>query len=166
MAIAGECLVSRVEQEEVLQILTKIREETGWRVQFLNDELKRKWGWKDDEDPSKPSQGGGPQQSSMMMQQQQQPSHHSHHQHMPSNSSTSSMSSFGFNNQTGQQQQPLSHQSSQSQPSNSMGPAPSMMGKMPKQGIVNPILRTADFSVSGHPYQNFYVPPIQPLVHF
>lgn len=161
LAIAAESLVSRTEQEEVIQIFDKIREETGWRVAFLNDELKQKWGWSEDDDQSKPPPGDNQQKPSMLIQQQQQPPHQSHHQNMPSNGSTSSMSSYSFGSQSGQQQ-PLQ----QPQQSSNMGPMPSMMGKMPKQGIVNPILKMADFSAPVHPYQNYYVPPIQPLVHF
>ncbi|KAK7527120.1 uncharacterized protein IWZ02DRAFT_192521 [Phyllosticta citriasiana] len=48
LAIAAECLATRREQEEVLQILDKIRQETGWRVGFINTELKKQWGWQDD----------------------------------------------------------------------------------------------------------------------
>lgn len=33
----------------MLTIFDKIRKETGWRVQFLNDELVQKWGWKEQE---------------------------------------------------------------------------------------------------------------------
>lgn len=158
LAIAAECLTSRVEQEEVLQILTKIREETGWQISFMHAELKRKWGWNEQGEKDKATAGGSHQQSSVaVQQQQQQQSHQSHHQHVPSNGSTGSMSSFGFGGQIGQQQQAQS---------NASGPAPSMMGKMPKQGIVNPILRMADFSAPMHPYQSHYVPPIQSLIHF
>lgn len=45
LAIASECLVIRREQEEVLEIFEKIRKETGWKVGFLNKELRAKWGW-------------------------------------------------------------------------------------------------------------------------
>ncbi|KAI0587545.1 C6 zinc finger domain containing protein [Pyrenophora tritici-repentis] len=43
LAIAAEPLTDRREQEEVLQIFDKIRQETGWRVGFVNTELKQKW---------------------------------------------------------------------------------------------------------------------------
>jgi len=56
LAIAAECLTTRREQEEVLQIFDKIRQETGWRVGFLNSELKEKWGWNDDVQPPPPPQ--------------------------------------------------------------------------------------------------------------
>lgn len=48
LAIAAECLVVRREQEEVLKVFEKIRAETGWKVGFLNKELKVKWGWQED----------------------------------------------------------------------------------------------------------------------
>lgn len=51
LAIAAESLNSRREQEEVLQIFEKIRQETGWRVGFVNDELKEKWHWAEDPPP-------------------------------------------------------------------------------------------------------------------
>lgn len=44
---AGECLVSRPEQEEVLTIVNKIHKETGWRIQFIIDDLIKRWGWND-----------------------------------------------------------------------------------------------------------------------
>ncbi|PVI02525.1 hypothetical protein DM02DRAFT_493392, partial [Periconia macrospinosa] len=43
--IAAECLTERRAQEEVLQIIDKIQQETGWRVEFINKELQEKWGW-------------------------------------------------------------------------------------------------------------------------
>jgi hypothetical protein len=43
LAIAAECLTDRREQDEVLQIFDKIQQETGWRVAFVNNELKAKW---------------------------------------------------------------------------------------------------------------------------
>jgi len=45
LAVAGENLTSRREQEEVLQIFDRIKKETGWRVTFIHDDLKEKWGW-------------------------------------------------------------------------------------------------------------------------
>ncbi|TVY32792.1 Adhesion and hyphal regulator [Lachnellula subtilissima] len=49
LAIAAECLVIRREQEEVLDIFDKIRAETGWKVGFLHNELKTKWGWQQED---------------------------------------------------------------------------------------------------------------------
>lgn len=45
LAIAGEILTERHEQEEVLRMFDRIKKETGWRVDFIWDELKDKWGW-------------------------------------------------------------------------------------------------------------------------
>lgn len=45
LAVAGEHLTVRREQEEVLQIFDRIKKETGWRVTFIHDDLKEKWGW-------------------------------------------------------------------------------------------------------------------------
>jgi len=45
LAVAAEHLHVRREQEEVLEIFERIKSETGWRVAFINDELKEKWGW-------------------------------------------------------------------------------------------------------------------------
>lgn len=117
LAIAAECLVVRREQEEVLQIFEKIRKETGWRVGFLNKELKEKWGWANEE--------------ALRQQQQQMP--------------TALM-------QNSQLQQ--SFQFSQS--ATSLPPAPPIR-RRPGE---NP-LAMADFSNQGHPYQSYYVAPIQ-----
>ena len=45
LAVAGDNLTARREQDEVLEIFTRINKETGWRIQFIIDELKEKWGW-------------------------------------------------------------------------------------------------------------------------
>ncbi|EXJ84571.1 hypothetical protein A1O3_05241 [Capronia epimyces CBS 606.96] len=45
LAVAGENLNVRREQEEVLEIFDRIKKETGWRVTFIHDDLKDKWGW-------------------------------------------------------------------------------------------------------------------------
>ena len=55
LAIAAECLTIRKEQEEVLQTFQKIKQETGWRVDFLHKELKGKWGWENPVPPAPPT---------------------------------------------------------------------------------------------------------------
>lgn len=45
LAAAGENLTVRREQEEVLLIFDRIKLETGWRVDFIHDDLREKWGW-------------------------------------------------------------------------------------------------------------------------
>ena len=48
VGIASECLSDFREQTEILSILKKIKKETGWRIDFLEPELRKKWGWTDD----------------------------------------------------------------------------------------------------------------------
>ena len=122
LAIAAECLVVEREQEEILQIFEKIQKETGWRVDFLGPELKKKWGWDTRQQPQ-------PQVPTAMM-------------------STSPMYDYY-----------------QTQGS-SLPPAPPVppVHAMPK-GIVNPLMRTADFNAPTHPYQNYYVAPNQHTQH-
>jgi hypothetical protein len=45
LAVAGENLTVRREQDEAIEIFTRINKETGWRIQFIIDDLKEKWGW-------------------------------------------------------------------------------------------------------------------------
>jgi hypothetical protein len=122
LAIAAECLVDRREQEEVLDIFDKIRKETGWKVGFLNKELKEKWGWQH-EDAA---------QQQMAAQQ-------------------NSLAQFFHTTQA---------------PATSLPPAPPQAPPqapprpMPS-GILNPLLKTADFSLPNHPYQQYYQPPKQ-----
>lgn len=39
------CLVDRAEQTEVFAIFDKIKKETGWRIDFIYEDLKKKWGF-------------------------------------------------------------------------------------------------------------------------
>lgn len=119
LAIAAECLTDRREQEEVLEIFEKIRKETGWKVGFLNKELKGKWGWQHDEVPQQPM--AAPQNSLA--------------QFFPTTTQA---------------------------PATSLPPAPPQPARpaMPS-GILNPLLKTADFSLPNHPYQQYYQPPSQ-----
>jgi hypothetical protein len=73
LAIAAECQTDHRAQEEVLQIIDKIRQETGWRVGFINDELKKKWGWNEPQDMSQPQQQQQPLQAPQPQPQQQAP---------------------------------------------------------------------------------------------
>ena len=120
IAIAAECLTDLTEQREILTILEKIKKETGWRIDFLKPELKKKWGWNEN-----------------YLQQQQMPNM----MHTP----------------------PMDFQYQQAP--TSLPPAPPVppippVNQIPR-GIVNPLMRTADFSAPTHPYQNYYVAPNQ-----
>ncbi|KAF2009929.1 hypothetical protein BU24DRAFT_67612 [Aaosphaeria arxii CBS 175.79] len=127
LAIAAECLTSRRQQEEVLQIFTKIRQETGWRVGFLNDELKQKWGWNEQQDDQNVAAAAA---AAAQLQQHQQNEQLSHQQQIPAPQVTV--------------------------------PPPAPPGHAPPlfpPGLMNPLLATADFNHSNHPYPAHYVPP-------
>jgi hypothetical protein len=138
LAIAAECLTNRREQEEVLQIFTKIRQETGWNVGFVNKELKEKWGWNN----------ASPHAQAMQMP----------HSHSPQSIPVSAPL---------QQQVPLRAYQSAG-PSNgpafmasssTMAPTSTPPRAPVPAGILNPLLATADFGMPQHPYQNYYVAP-------
>ncbi|CAA9964843.1 C6 zinc finger domain containing protein [Pyrenophora teres f. maculata] len=142
LAIAAEPLTDRREQEEVLQIFDKIRQETGWRVGFVNTELKQKWGWDTPQSQDqKPQQQPPPQQQQQQQPQQQQQQQQQHlNGHMQDG------------NVIYQQQPQLVVQ--QQMPQVPIAPAP-----VPRRptGFGNPLL-VADFSMPQHPYQTHYVP--------
>ncbi|KAK8191978.1 hypothetical protein HDK77DRAFT_62036 [Phyllosticta capitalensis] len=133
LAIAAECLATRREQEEVLQILDKIRQETGWRVGFINTELKKQWGWQDD----------------MSASLQQSPSSMNQFTHGAVQPQTTAL--------------PMSSLPPAPAPPPSAGSVSSTSsnGSRPRlpSGILNPMLTAADFSLPQHPYQNYYVAP-------
>lgn len=115
MAIAAECLTDYKEQSEILLILDKVHKETGWRIDFLKPELKKKWGWSDE-----------------FMRQQQRP--------IPAMMHTPPMD--------------FQYQQSAAIPPPSLPAPPSV-----PRGIVNPLMRTADFNGPTYPYQAYYVAP-------
>ncbi|PNS18795.1 Transcriptional activator protein UGA3 [Sphaceloma murrayae] len=159
LAHAAECLTDRREQEEVLQIFTKINKETGWRIAFVFKELKERWAWKDDpmpnvhitsnadpkvravgHNPSTASYSGSSPQSYPQTGMQSQ----------TQNQSYGSTSSHGFGQASAQQSTAPSSGST-----SIAAPTP----RRPPSGIVNPMFATADFSMPQHPYQNVYVAP-------
>lgn len=132
IAIACEVLQERREQEEVLTIFEKIRKETGWKIGFLSDELKQKWGWtvgmRDEQ----------VQTGQQMLLQGGQPGSLGHF--------------FPTTLPSGSALPPA--------PSPSSGPGSTPRSAM-RGGILNPLLKTADFSLPNHPYQHHYQPPSQ-----
>ena len=48
ISIGAESLTDFREQVEILTILKKIKKETGWRIDFLEPELRKKWRWTED----------------------------------------------------------------------------------------------------------------------
>ncbi|EMD95759.1 hypothetical protein COCC4DRAFT_156489 [Bipolaris maydis ATCC 48331] len=139
LAIAAEPLTDRREQEEVLQIFDKIRQETGWRVGFVNTELKQKWGW---DTPQNQDQS------------QQQP--------LPPPPPPQQQQQLNGQIQDGnvmyqQQPQMVVQQMSQVSLAPVPAPAPAPAPRRPPTGFGNPLL-VADFSMPQHPYQAHYVP--------
>lgn len=143
LAIAGECLTDRREQEEVLQIFDKIRQETGWRVGFVNTELKQKWGW---DTPQGQEQQQQQQQQQQQRQQQQQQQSQDQQQQLNGR--------MQDNNIVFQQQTPMVVPQQMAQVT--MPPAQPVAIRRPT-GFGNPLL-VADFSMPQHPYQTHYVP--------
>jgi hypothetical protein len=47
----------------------------------------------------------------------------------------------------------------------SLPPAPPHAAQRPPAGVLNPLLRSADFSLPNHPYQQYYQPPNQHQQH-
>jgi hypothetical protein len=111
LAIAADCLTVRREQEEVLLRFDSIKEQTGWRIGFINEELKLKWGWEEEDQQLMPP----------------------------------------FHTMVSQAQ---AYRPPQPAPQQARPPAP-------PSGILNPLLRTADFSLPDHPYPKHYQPPRQ-----
>lgn len=77
-------------------------------------------------------------------------------------------SKWGWPDEAAQQQQMMSQSNSLSQffPSNTQAPTSSLPPAPPAPprpaipgGILNPLLKTADFSLPNHPYQQYYQPP-------
>ena len=168
LVIAAECLTDFREQSEILTILQKIKKETGWRIDFIQPELRQKWQWTDDYVRE--------QQQKLRMQEsfaglmRSPPTDYWHYQPEPPRQTsppvptqpplTNSLPapvpppSAPQPQQHQQQQQPQPQQQSN-------GGAPSAHTRIPS-GIVNPLMRTADFTAPQHPYMNVYVPPVQP----
>ncbi|KAF2275557.1 uncharacterized protein EI97DRAFT_64083 [Westerdykella ornata] len=226
LAIAAECLDNRREQEEVLQIFDKIRQETGWRVGFLNEELKEKWGW-NNPSQQQPLHHQQQAQHQQQPQQHQQPHHsrtvsghihnndtlpyprqhyspaqqqhqspqppppqhpqhhqqlHQQHQHQPqtqpllptpSPSHHQSPTQHHPNptqqhhtNHAQHQHQQHQHQQHQHQQHHQHHPPHQPQPRRPPQGILNPLLSSADFTMPQHPYQPHYVAPNNPVPHF
>jgi len=143
LAIAAECLTSRREQDEVLEIFVKIRQETGWRVGFLNKELKEKWGWVDETAAAQAAQ----QAAQQAVQQQQQQAQ----QYQMTNAPTLT---------AGNIQQNYSPQTTVTlHPPTPLAPVQPAPRQRPPPGILNPLLAAADFALPQHPYQSYYVAP-------
>lgn len=131
LAIAGEFLTDRREQEAVLEMFATIKKETGWKVGFLHTELIDKWGWnnpspQNDLATTMNYMANGTVSSAV------------------TGGATAPSSAF-FPGGTGGMA--------------TMPPVPSQPRKKPRAGIVNPMYRNASFSLPDHPYPQHYVAP-------
>ncbi|RPB27228.1 hypothetical protein L211DRAFT_617693 [Terfezia boudieri ATCC MYA-4762] len=138
LAIAAECLTIRKEQEEVLQIFQKIKQETGWRVDFLHKELKGKWGWENQTPLAPPA--------TLMR---------SAFLRTPTSAVPLELSAYQTHHtpQLQTQYQPTQQPQQQTQPPHQQ-PQYSQI-RLPQ--MINPLIGVADGS-NGHPYHPHYVP--------
>ncbi|KAK3061176.1 hypothetical protein LTS18_006847, partial [Coniosporium uncinatum] len=133
LAIAAVWLETEREQKEVLEIIGKIQSVTGWRVDFIPKDLKQAWGW-----------GKTSPQTQHPYQIQQ-------------GSTTTQTYQYQHPSRSQAIVQPQQQQTTNFAPPQPQQPRPEMSGPR-----INPMYRTADFSLPVHPYQQFWVPPAQP----
>ncbi|KAF1814150.1 hypothetical protein P152DRAFT_262417 [Eremomyces bilateralis CBS 781.70] len=148
LAIAAETLTDRREQEEVLHIFDRIRQETGWRIGFVQKELREKWAW---DEPLHLAAEIMPTPPSM------QP-FNSHSMSALGAQPTSVPSAAPLPTRGHSPGRPLGAVPVTSAPA--PAPPPAQARRKPPSGILNPLLATADFSLAQHPYQSVYVPAI------
>ncbi|CAK1358107.1 unnamed protein product [Cercospora beticola] len=165
LAHAAEVLTDRKEQEEVLTIFDKINKETGWRIGFVYKELKEKWGWNEEISPQQYAQTHNAARQAKEAQDEQQRQMQEQAQRAQSLSLQQGFNFGQQNNMSVMQQQ----QVTPTQMSPPQQPPPSQQQSRPRtsapakpripSGIPNPLYAQADFTLSQHPYQKFYVPP-------
>ncbi|KAK5131623.1 hypothetical protein LTR08_000810 [Meristemomyces frigidus] len=156
LAHAAEVLTDRAEQEEVLAIFAKINKETGWRIGFVYVELRRKWGWGEEVPAGELAQThtavreARERGQSLQQQGYQQEGYQVQAQDVHVQPPSSSSSAAVVVQQAVSAPVPA--------PVSVAVPAPSRGGG---KATVNPMYAKADFSLPQHPYQNFYVAPMQ-----
>jgi len=158
LAHAAEILTDRHEQEEVLQIFDKINKETGWRIGFVYEDLKKKWKWNEGPSPQQYAQShtGFKEQKKAQEEQQKRQLQEGHAQNLQLQQTYANAN--GYTPQPQQQQQLPTPQ--QPQPQQKTTPPSS---KRPPPGIPNPLYAKADFNLPQHPYMNHYVAPNMPF---
>ena len=164
LAIAAECLTDFKEQSEILTILSKIKKETGWRIDFITPELRSKWGWT--EEYVQRMQHEQRMQESFQGMMQSPPSDYLTYQpqQQTQQQQTNGLSPPILAHPPLQQTVPAPASAQTSVPTQSENASTngaSAHSRIPS-GIVNPMMRAADFTAAQHPYQNSYVPPNQP----
>lgn len=170
LAIASECLTVQAEQEEVLQIFSKIQQETGWRVGFVRDELKEKWGWINEPKDQPGDLLNGNSLDVSGIRQRQAARQQTSQQRMIA---AAVIQQTAQNSSQQQAAQEIEERSSDELHNRQSSKAPS--GDFPSKsisqpnyrriaGILNPMLSAADFSMPQHPYQSHYVAPNSPNI--
>ena len=168
LAIASECLNIRVEQEEVLQIFDKIQQETGWRVGFVHDELKEKWGWNNAQIEQQGKSLDDKSLGLATLTQHQEARQQQRQQQTIAAAVIQQTTEDPLQQRTKQQsgQDPDGHlyncQSTQAHSQNCSSATLSRPNHRRMAGILNPVLAAADFSMPQHPYQSHYVAPNTP----
>ena len=134
LAIAGEHLSVRREQEEVIEIFERIKKETGWRIMVIIDDLKEKWGW----NQSSPHDSTGTGSTSIS-------SYDVNGNALPSSSCFFESVGGGAAGGAGGNTMPP--------------PPPNQVRNRFPPGIVNPLYKNSDFLGPNPPYQGNYVAP-------
>jgi hypothetical protein len=169
---AAEILTDIREKEEVLQVFEKINKETGWRIGFIYEDLKKKWGWNEELSPEHFAQThtaaiqqkkAQQEEQERQMREQAQAAQQQNMTLQQSYHPGGAQSNFGTPQQSLQQmgmQPSHSAQHTPQQPPSTQKSTPAHAAmKLPPAGIPNPMYAKADFSLPQHPYQNFYVAP-------
>lgn len=162
LAHAGECLTERREQQEVLDIFTKINRETGWRIAFVFKELKALWGWRDDPNIPSPHITSNSDPTPRPVAVETKP-----HAFNMQPGWVNSLESTSPHSPHSSNMNPSHHHHRPSQqgfgaavttPTMGVSPTTTARPRMPS-GIKNPLFANADFSMAQHPYQNVWVAP-------
>ncbi|KAK5117360.1 hypothetical protein LTR62_005977 [Meristemomyces frigidus] len=159
LAHASDILTDRQEQEEVLGIFDRINKETGWRIGFVYEELKKKWGWVEGPSPQQVAQThkAATQQKRLEQEQHdQQQQRQMQEQVNAAHQMQAQLKQQDFH--VAQQQQQPQQNPLQPLPPPQQQPTP-QAPKKPPTGIPNPLYAKADFNLPQHPYMNHYVAP-------
>jgi len=138
LAISASVLKDRREQEEVMKVFDRIKSETGWRLGKVQDELLVTWGWEKRPAAAAPPSSASSASSGAMPQ--------------------LAMTAAPMNTQFAPAQQHIVP--SQAPPVATTSVSVPLAAPVPQLARpVNPLLVNADFSLSNHPYSNYYAPP-------
>lgn len=166
LVLSGEILERRQEQQEVLNIISKIAKETGWRVHGLFVYLKQHWRW---ETPASGLPSPVPTQASLLQstgQGERELAQQQQGQLAPM--VMQAYASHGLQSNAQRQQQQQEHQQQRQQQQGhqqqQMMPQQERIQQRPPP-LVNPLMTTTDLNSLGHshPYHPHYQRPPQDL---